>query len=199
MSRRLLKLFALLPPLVLAGCMSGMPEVTDAALAGDGTILVGKIRLEPPLAEGEQQFARNIVGEGRLVNGVVLLTSTEETTREPVQPRMSEMKDAISAKLGELFVLKAPPHAFNVTGGMITLEMTTNGADYAFLPGRLQAPIKAGDKAVYVGTLVFHRDDFFEITRVEIRDEFAAAERAYRKQVSGAPALRKALWKKLPR
>lgn len=193
-------LAALLLTLPLAGCMSQavLPAVTDAADATDGTIIVGQVRLDPPLADGEQHFGHNVIGTGKLENSVVLLTSEEAVSRDPGPPSFHEAKDAINARLGETFVLKAPPHAFNITGGVIYLELTTDRMDGAYLPGRLRVPISPGDKALYIGTLVFHRNDFFEITRVEIRDEFTAADRLYRKQVTGGPVLRKALLKKIP-
>ncbi|MFZ5724653.1 MAG: hypothetical protein ACOY33_13460 [Pseudomonadota bacterium] len=200
-ARQFLKPVAVLAAtFALSGCLGNMvlQDVTDATLAAGSTILVGKVRLEPPLAKDEQYFAGNVVGEGRLVNSVVLLTSTEEVSRPPEQPRIRDLQDSINAKFDQTFFLKAAQQPFNITGGMVSLEIS-NRADYAYLPGRLQVPIRNGDKAVYIGTLVFHRDDFFEITRVEIRDEFAAAEREYKKQVRGAPPLRKALLKKIPR
>ena len=50
-------------------------------------------------------------------------------------------------------------------------------------------------KAIYVGTLRLHRDEFHTITKVEVRDEYAGALAEFRKRFAGEPAPRKALLK----
>jgi hypothetical protein len=74
---------------------------------------------------------------------------------------------------------------------MVFLEVGS-GMSRARFPGGLKVALKPGDRAVYIGTLRYHRDEFFEITKVSIVDEYGAAQAEFRKKFGGVP-LRKAL------
>jgi hypothetical protein len=60
-------------------------------------------------------------------------------------------------------------------------------------PAPLELDIRDADRAVYIGTLRLHRDEFHEVTRAEIRDDYGKATAEYRKRFPGAPLPRKAL------
>ncbi len=47
------------------------------------------------------------------------------------------------------------------------------------LPGGLQYALKPDDRAVYIGTLRYYRDDYNTITKVEIVNDYARAKRAF--------------------
>ena len=57
----------------------------------------------------------------------------------------------------------------------------------------IEVDIRPGDKAVYVGTLRLHRDEFHEVTKAELRDDYNEAMAEYRKRFAGEPLPRKAL------
>jgi len=44
--------------------------------------------------------------------------------------------------------------------------------DRAHLPGGLRVDVSPTDEAVYIGTVVYYRDEFFDIKRVQIVDEY---------------------------
>jgi len=56
-----------------------------------------------------------------------------------------------------------------------------------------QGAAQAGDKAVYIGTVRYTRDEFFEIKKVAIVDDYERANSEFRKKFGTKIALRKAL------
>jgi len=60
-------------------------------------------------------------------------------------------------------------------------------------PGPIEFDIRPGDRAIYVGTLRLHRDEFHEVTRAEVHDHFSAAHAEFTRKFGAGLALRKAL------
>jgi hypothetical protein len=67
----------------------------------------------------------------------------------------------------------------------------------AILLPRLEFDIKSTEKAVYVGTLRLHRDEFNEVTKAEILDHYAGASAEFKKKFGNRTVLRKAMAKPL--
>jgi hypothetical protein len=63
------------------------------------------------------------------------------------------------------------------------------------LPGPIEFDIHPADKAIYVGTLRLHRDEFHEVTKAEIYDHFDAAFTDFAKKFGPGLPLRRALLK----
>ncbi len=61
------------------------------------------------------------------------------------------------------------------------------------IPAPVELDIRPLDKAIYIGTLRLHRDEFHEVTRAEVRDEFAAANAEFKRKFGTQASLRKAL------
>jgi hypothetical protein len=68
-----------------------------------------------------------------------------------------------------------------------------SGMSGARFPGKLRVALKPGDRAVYIGTLRYYRDEFFEITRVAVVDEYGAANAEFANKFGSGVPLRKAL------
>jgi hypothetical protein len=62
-------------------------------------------------------------------------------------------------------------------------------------PAPIEFDVRPGDAAVYVGTLRLYRDEFHEVTKAEVRDDYAQAAAQFREKFPGAPLPRKALLK----
>jgi hypothetical protein len=60
----------------------------------------------------------------------------------------------------------------------------------------MEFDVRPGDKAIYVGTLRLYRDEFHEVTKAELRDDYGAATAEFRKRFAGEPLPRKALLKR---
>jgi hypothetical protein len=61
------------------------------------------------------------------------------------------------------------------------------------IPGGLRYDIRPGDKAIYVGTLRLHRDEFNEVTKAVFVDEYGAASAEFKKRFGSGATLRKAI------
>lgn len=181
---------ALLLGLALAGCAPAPRAPADGGqdVGGGETIVVGRVELVPPLRKGEQRLRG--IGSGKFENQILLLT--DETLRKlPADPAIADYAGRIEATLGSHFFVRSNSRPFYVLGGMVFLEVGS-GMSRARFPGGLKVALKPGDRAVYIGTLRYHRDEFFEITKVSIVDEYGAAQAEFRKKFGGVP-LRKAL------
>lgn len=67
------------------------------------------------------------------------------------------------------------------------------GSGFAPLQGTFAVAVRPEDKAVYIGTIRYHRDIFFGTEKVEIVDEYAEAQSEYRRKFGVGLVLRKAL------
>lgn len=175
--------------LALAGCLpSALAPVSGTDGVGTGeTIIVGRVELVPPLRKGEQRLTA--MGTGQYENLMLLLTG-ERDRALPADPKIADYTDRIEAKLGSLFFVRTRSAPFYIHGGIVLLD---NVASRARFPGGLRVALKPGDRAVYIGTLRYHRNEFFDITDVEVVDEYAAANAEYSRKFGNGLTLAKAL------
>jgi hypothetical protein len=188
MRRRALVLLA---ALALAGCVPAQraPVYSTENVGTGETIIVGRVELVPPLRKGEQRL--NAMGTGSYENRMFLLTGERERVL-PVNPAISDYADRIEATLGSNFFVRSRNLPFYILGGVVFLEMGS-GTSRAHFPGGLRVEVEPGDRAVYIGTLRYHRDEFFEITRVTVVDEYGTADAEFRKKFGNGTLLRKTL------
>ncbi|HEX9395903.1 MAG TPA: hypothetical protein VF943_04100, partial [Burkholderiales bacterium] len=78
-------------------------------------------------------------------------------------------------------------------GGMLFLDIGGNMLDRAYFPGGLRVAVNGEDRAVYIGTLRYHRDEFWKITRVVIVDDYAAASAEFSARFGAQQVLHKSL------
>jgi hypothetical protein len=188
--RRLLILLALGSFCVSALAASRKPISSFAKLSSNETIVVGRVELVPPLHEHDQRLRG--IGSGRFENKMFMIVDAEyrELTEEPGR---SDFKGRIDANIGEEFIVRSSNEPFYVIAGMMYLSLGHGTPDQAYFPGGLVAKIDPDDRAVYVGTIRYHRDEFFEVTKVEIVDDFARVNTEFIEQFGNDHPLRKAL------
>jgi hypothetical protein len=183
----------------LAGCVS-VSETNVASLGELGSndvVLIGRIELEPPIKVNEQSYkALDPFNAKRHRIGRAILFMADK-------PGYQEYTDlALNPALQETFFLRLPREKRYVAKGFVSMEFAlrvvsrrqavSEETELVF-PAPLAFDIRPGDKAVYVGTLRLHRDEFHEVTKAEVRDEYARAVAEYRARFPGAPPPRKAL------
>ena len=109
---------------------------------------------------------------------------------------------ALNPTLEQTFFVKVPRGKRYVVKGAVTMayalrvvsrRQSIDERTELLFPAPLELDVRPGDRAVYVGTLRLHRDEFHEVTRVEVRDDQAPAMADFRAQFPGAAAPRKAL------
>lgn len=173
--------------LILSACQYGVRSVDSAAdiLPGD-LILVGKVILDPPLAAGEQELGAMEKSQANLIN---IFTSQEQVMIDPSNIRYGDMRTVVKAPIGGEFFAIAPYREANITGAMIYLNMN----DSIYFPGGWRYVASEQDQAIYIGTIKYRRNEFYEIVGVKVIDEYAQANREFAGKFGSGIKLRKAL------
>ncbi|MEW6332282.1 MAG: hypothetical protein AB1560_12565 [Pseudomonadota bacterium] len=166
------------------------PVSSLSGLNGGETVVVGRIELVPPLRKNEQKFKGIIVGDWE--NKIVLITD-DQYRQLTDEPGMSDFAGRIETKFGQTFFVRSDSKPFYVLGGMMYLDLGGSEINKAYFPGGLKVALKPGDKAVYVGTVRYHRNEFFEITKATIIDDYDRAHAEFKKKFGAKYPLRKAL------
>jgi hypothetical protein len=180
--------------LALAGCAPAprAPLTSLDSLGRDEVVLVGRVEMVPPLRKGEQKIRGMVVGN---IENRLYLMLDGELRRLPPEPRVADYAGRIEAALGNTFFVRSNAAPFYVLGGVLFLEIGGSRMERVHFPGGLHVAVNPGDRAVYVGTLRYHRDEFFEITRVSVVDEYREASAEFGDKFGRGPGvvLRKAL------
>jgi hypothetical protein len=181
----------LLLPALTACVPAARMEIDDIGrLASDEAVVVGRVELVPPLRQDEQKL--QALNTSQLKNKAFLLTG-DQPKRFAREPQLADYEGRIEANFGQTFFVRSKSQPFYVLASMVYLRMGNSGIDQAYLPGNLRVPLRSGDKAVYVGTIRYHRNEFFDIMRVSVVDEYDAANAEYRKKFGSRYPLGKAL------
>lgn len=182
--------------LLLIGALSACagparePLESMSELQGGETIVVGRVELVPALRKGEQKITGGNSGE--FENKVFLLTDEHHRVLTK-EPEVADYAGRIEAILGNNFFVRSSSKPFFIIGGMMYLELGGSEMNRAYFPGGLKVSIKPGDKAVYIGTIQYHRNEFFEISKVSIADDYERANAEFKKKFGSRHTLRKAL------
>jgi hypothetical protein len=193
--KRLLALAAV----ALAGCVSVSETNVEnlAELGSDAVLVVGKIEIVPPIRPEEQSYkALDPFNSKRHFMGRAVMFMSDKREYQEYTG------DALNPPLQETYFLKVPRTKRYMVKGSVTMafalrtvsrrQAVTDQTELMF-PAPLEFDIRPADRAVYVGTLRLHRDEFHEVTRAEVRDDYARAAAEYRAKFPGAPLPRKAL------
>jgi hypothetical protein len=178
--------------LALAACAPAprVPVNTLSEVGSDEVVLVGKVELVPALRKHEQKIRGNVVGN--FENRMYLLMD-EKLRPLPEDPRVADYAGRIEAPMGSTFFVRSKAAPSYILGGVVFLDIGGSSQHKAHFPGGFQVAAKPGDRAVYVGTLRYHRDEFFEIQRVTVVDEYKQANAEFQAKFGGGQALRRAL------
>jgi hypothetical protein len=164
--------------------------------AGD-VVLVGRIELDPPLKPGEQKLSERYAEYERLA-----LVIVGEEPREMDSLGLSDLKQRINAPFGQHFFVNHPAQPFYILKSWVVMYAkievrsgnSSSPADTtAPLQGIFRVDVRPGDKAVYIGTIRYHRDEFFGTTKVVVRDDYASAHAEFQRRFGNGLSLRKSL------
>jgi len=179
---------------VMAGCAPAARAPIDSvdSLSGEEMVVVGRVELVPPLRKGEQRIRGNVVGnfENRM-----FLIIDEQLRPLPRELKLADYAGRVEAPLGSTFFVRSRSAPFYLLGGVLFLDFGGDTQQRAHFPGGVQVAARPGDRAVYIGTLRYHRDEFFEISRVVVVDEYAQANAEFVKKFGTRYPLRKVLLK----
>ena len=167
------------------------PLTSLSSLDKDEVVIVGKVELVPPLRKGEQKIRGMVVGN---IENTMHVFMDDKLRPMPADPRIADFAGRIEAKIGDTFFVRGKAAPAYVLGGLLFLEIGGNSPQQKiYFPGGFQVAAKPGDRAVYVGTLRYHRDEFFEIQRVTVVDEYQQANAEFQAKFGSSQKLRRAL------
>ena len=166
------------------------PLTSLNALSSDEVVVVGKVELVPALRKGEQKIRGMVVGN---FENTMYLMMDEKLRPLPEDPRIADYAGRIEALIGSNFFVRSKSTPFYVLGGVLFLEIGGSSQQKVYFPGGFQVAAKPGDRAVYIGTLRYHRDEFFEIQRVTVVDDYREASAEFEAKFGKGQPLRKAL------
>ena len=167
-----------------------VPVDSLSSLASDETIVVGRVELVPPLHKDEQKIKGIVIGD---VENKIFLLTDEQYRVLTKEPEIADFAGRIEAKIGKNFFVRSHNKPFYILGGMLYLELGGREMSRVYFPGGMKVPLRSGDKAVYVGTVQYHRDEFFDIKKVAILDDCDRGNAEYKKKFRSKQPLRKAL------
>ncbi len=175
----------------MGGCVHTRPAVDDVSQVGSReVIVVGRIELNPPMADNDQNL--HGIGSGRYKNRVYVIT--DEKWREKTDDEISPGDELFEAQLGETFYIKGSNKPFYFLTEYIFTEVYGNGSRaHVYLPGGVKIDVRNNDRAVYIGNIRFTRNEYFDITKAEIIDDYDRANAAFKKKFGVKYNLRKAL------
>jgi len=188
--------------LVLVGCgpTPEQPVTRLSEVGSDSVVVVGRLDLQPPLRPNEQQLKLGTfdplgAADTMRDRGFLWFGRAADTPAE-------KGDFVMNPRLGELYFLRVPKNTPYLLGGYIMAQYVTRitsprsmAVDDARIeiPGGVRYDIRPGDRAIYVGTLVLHRDEFNEVTKAVIVDDYASAGAAFRQRFGQGTELRKAI------
>ena len=160
----------LLSVLLLQACAvpQALPEATDLKAGAGEVVVIGKIELVPPLEEGERKSRWNVIGEKRMFR-MWMATGPEFRPVHTDSLRVSEFQSSLEVDWNRPYMVKMPRQRTFLNGGLTFLDGVKN--EKLWFPGGYYFDVPADARAVYIGTLRFHRNDFNSITRVEVVEE----------------------------
>jgi hypothetical protein len=176
----------------LSGCVGAAREPLDSLseLNSSETIVVGRIELVPALAQGEQKVQG--LNSGTFENKIFILAD-EQSRDLKKEPVIADYTGRIEATIGKNFFVRSNNKSFFIRGGMMYLEVGGREMNRAYFPGGLKASIKPRDKAIYIGTVQYHRNEFFDISKVVVVDDYDRANTEFKEKFGTKYSLRKAL------
>ena len=178
--------------LALASCAPAprAPLTSLSALGSEEVVVVGKVELVPALRKGEQKIRGMVVGN---FENTVYLMMDEKLRPLPQDPRIADYAGRIEARFGSTFFVRSKAAPAYILGGVLFLEIGGQSQERIYFPGGFQVAAKPGDRAIYIGTLRYQRDEFWEVQRVTVVDEYGKASAEYEAKFGKAQPLRKAL------
>lgn len=175
----------------LAACAPAprAPVESLQTLGADEVVVVGRVELVPPLSKEEAKIRGAVIGD---FENRMLLIADDKLRALPDEPRVADYAGRIEARIGDTFFVRSKSAPFYVLGGVLFIGVG-KGMQPVHFPGGLQVDVKPGQRAVYIGTLRYHRDEFFEVTRMSVVDDYREANAQFGAKFGKQMPLSKAL------
>lgn len=168
-------------------------------LPDNKAILVGRIEIDPPLGPQDQELS----GQNARYKGKVLMMVHEENVDLQKKSNWNwYLRGHIEVAIAKTFYVAVAKKPFYYLKGIIMMDrgpvyqgVDKNGQGDVQLPGGLKVDIRTDDRAVYIGTIHYSRDEFFSITDARIEDNYERENVAFVKKFGKGITLRRAVVK----
>ena len=184
--------FLLFVPLLSSCMLPGRELVTNAGqISPNQVVIIGKVILTPPLEKDEQKY--QAVGTEGFRNKMLLITGDQ--MREVSTPlSIGDLGGRIEAPFEKTFFAKSDAKPFYVLlGDIVTRTGSSSEMGGMAFPAGFKVDIQPGDRAIYIGTIHYYRDEFSRVTKVEVVDQYDEALSLYQKNFGGTGELKKEL------
>lgn len=186
--------------LMLAACgtLHKSPATLDE-VSSESVLLVGRIEMRPQVDVKDEDIKLGTIDPFNMKdvykNRAILYLSDTPVPAE-------RTNDALNPRLEQTFFIRIPKDKPYLVHGTvytsfivttITKRRMQTQSNEILLPAPIEFNIRPGDKAIYVGTWRFQRDEFNQVVKAEIIDQYPAALAELRKQFGAHAELRKAL------
>jgi hypothetical protein len=189
---------AVVLPLLLAGCLSPLEAVKNIGdVSPSELVVVGRVEFVPRLTDEDQEV--DFIGDEDSIKKKVFLgvdrkfVLFDKETLEKGNVNITDVETLVHAAFEETFYVKKDREALHIPYVMFYSKLTGRAQHRTFLPAQLRVDFQPGDRAIYIGTIRYHRNEYFDITKFEIADDFAKEEAAFRKKFGGKVRLVKRL------
>lgn len=198
-------IIGLLLAATVSGCATilGVPKQTVeslADLADDELLYVGKIVIDPPI-QRDEVIVKNVLGGGdRFHRGFMIKASDVFYNDADISP-YSGLDGIYGVETGkDYYIVGKKGQPFIILGGSFYTRVagvrTGSGGvetqSYIIADG-LQVKAKPDARAVYIGTITFKRDEFFDLKGIDIsQSDYSAAAEHFKEKYNTSWALEKA-------
>lgn len=186
--------------IMLYGCsMAGgkFSPSTIHSLANDEILIVGKIMLNPPLRENEQKLSWS--ARDAFKDKAFVITGDKYRGFDEVDG--FSMRHLAQVDIGKTFFYREDlSDRLIYSGAYIQTELYSDQSrrdGKIYLPGGLQFALNKGHRAIYIGTIKYHRDEYSAITKTEIIDEFNEANKDFKEKYGSSIKLTRVTANKL--
>jgi hypothetical protein len=184
----------------LAGCAPSLrPQAAGLDQVGeDEVVVVGRVYLNPPLANGQQKVQWGI-GMGFFHHPYLVLGDAPWGDRE--LPQGSDLKPfngSVQTDWNQWFFARLPRKDFwvqmliyftDVSDDLDCAACHTANFNWqrAYLPVEQRVTVQASDKVLFIGTYVFYRDEFNHPRGVRVYGDLKDAAPLIQARFGGAP------------
>jgi hypothetical protein len=201
MKKQLLVLLA--AAVLFSSCMGiGRKKVNNPGDIGkDEVLVVGKVVYDPPMTNETQEIIMLGGDALRYKTWLICGTKLRKIAEAAINPSSPDLEGAIETVQDETFYTVNRNYPIYFIAGLFYKKAITTSCGYncwntyyggVFVPGSFYIDIKPEDKAVYVGTIKYTRDNFWNIKRIQIIDDYNKTMPEFRAKFPGME-LRKAL------
>jgi len=170
-----------------------VPDAESGKPDAGNVIVVGKFEITPPVSEIEKELGRETESMtfGSQTYEVFFSVTNQPVKRVSTNLMSDEWENLLSAFWGKTYFKELERKKTYLNAGVLYTD--AKSADRVWLPGGMSFTPPAGAQAVYIGTVRFTRDDFWNITKIQIVDEYKKANAEFRKRFGKTVALKKSL------